>query len=67
MNVGSPSHEPGIGAFANYWPDDTVSASVYIDGEDVARSGIVARRSRAECQAFAEQWIRDHWPVMVSR
>lgn len=60
LNVGALSHEPGIGAFANYWPDNTVSASVYVDGEDVATSEIVARSSRAECQVFAEQWIRTH-------
>lgn len=60
LNVGALSHEPGVGAFANYWPDNTVSASVYVDGKDVAKSGIVAHASKAECQAFAEHWIRDH-------
>lgn len=51
--------------FANYWPDNTVSASIY-EGEDgdgqltdeVARSGIMSGVSKADCMAKAEDWIR---------
>lgn len=50
----------GPGFFANYWPDNTVSVSIYVGDTRVAESGIVSRGSRAECQAFAERWIRDH-------
>lgn len=63
LNVGAGSDEPGVGAFANYWPDNTVSASVYRDDVEVARSGIVSRATKAECMAFAEQFIRGHFPL----
>jgi len=52
----------GPGYFANYWPDNTVSASILDPNDDaLAKSGIVAHPSRATCQAFAEQWIAEHW------
>ncbi len=50
----------GPGFFANYWPDNTVVASI-LDGEDgreIASSGIVHQGSRAECMAYAEWWIK---------
>ena len=50
----------GDGFFANCWPDNTVSASIWHGDERCATSGVVARRTRAECQAFAEQWIREN-------
>lgn len=62
LSGGAINGEPGVGYFANYWPDNTVSVSVYRDGKRLAESGIVARGSRAECQAFAEQWVREHLP-----
>jgi hypothetical protein len=62
LSGGAPSDEQGAGYFANYWPDDTVSVSVYVDGDDVAASGIVKRRTRVECQAFAEEFVRDNLP-----
>lgn len=52
--------------FANYWPDNTVSASIYANddhedpGDQIAESGIMAGDSRADCQAKAERWIREH-------
>ncbi|MEU5156766.1 DUF6221 family protein [Glycomyces sp. NPDC021274] len=54
----------GTGFFANYWPDNTVSASITdgFDGPALADSGIVPKESRAACQLFAEEWIRQHLP-----
>ncbi|MFG3340547.1 DUF6221 family protein [Glycomyces sp. NPDC048151] len=53
----------GPGFFANYWPDNTVSASIGgEEGPGIAASGIVARETRTACQAFAEDWIRQHLP-----
>lgn len=54
----------GTGFFANYWPDNTVTASITdgFDGPTLADSGIVPRESRAACQLFAEEWIRQHLP-----
>lgn len=57
------SEGPGITFFANYWPDHTVSASIYADGHAVHKSGIVARQNKIECQSFAERWIIDHLSV----
>lgn len=50
----------GVFYFANYWPDNTVSASIYLeeDGDRVAGSGIVQRSSFDDCKRFAESWIR---------
>ena len=54
----------GDGFFANYWPDNTVSASITdgFDGPTLAESGIVSKDSRAACQSFAEGWVREHLP-----
>jgi len=54
----------GDGFFANYWPDCTVSASITdgFDGPTLAESGIVPKMSKALCQSFAENWIREHLP-----
>lgn len=50
----------GPGYFANYWPDNTVSAVIQdANGNHLADSGIRSGISRAECQAFAERWIRE--------
>jgi len=51
----------GPGFFANYWPDNCVSASIIEgeDGKEIASSGLVYLDSKAECQAFAERWIKD--------
>ncbi len=50
----------GPGYFANYWPDNTVSAVIQdASGNELADSGIQSGISRAECQAFAERWIRE--------
>lgn len=50
----------GPGYFANYWPDNTVSAVINdANGNELADSGIQSGISRAECQAFAERWIRE--------
>lgn len=57
------SEGPGITFFANYWPDHTVSASIYADGHAVHKSGIVARQTKIECQFFAERWIVEHLSV----
>lgn len=60
----------GSGYFANYWPDNTVSASIYLGDDEqpteVATSGIVARPSKAACQAFAEEWIAERLAQMAS-
>ena len=49
--------------FANYWPDNTVTASIgEDDGPRLSNSGIVSKESRAACQLFAEEWIREHLP-----
>jgi hypothetical protein len=54
----------GPGYFANYWPDNTVSATLYnAKGEAILKSGIFSGASRAECQAWAERWIRENWPT----
>jgi len=53
------------GFFANYWPDNTVCASAYRGDVEVATSGIVSLGSRAECQVFAERWVRDHSRVLA--
>jgi hypothetical protein len=53
----------GPNFFANYWPDNTVTASVF-DGDPetsdpIASMGVaVPFSSRAECMAEAEKWIR---------
>lgn len=54
----------GTGFFANYWPDNTVTASITegFDGPALADSGIVPKEGRAACQLFAEEWIRQHLP-----
>lgn len=50
----------GPGYFANYWPDNTVSAMLNdSEGNQINHSGIQHGISRAECQAFAERWIRE--------
>ncbi|QCB93285.1 DUF6221 family protein [Cellulomonas shaoxiangyii] len=64
-DVGGDWTLSGDGFFATYWPDNTVSASIYRGDDQVATSGIVSRRSRAECQAFAEGWIREHTRVLA--
>lgn len=50
----------GTGFFANYWPDNTVVASVLdgFDGNELATSGIQAFASKAQCMAYAEWWIK---------
>lgn len=60
--AGGETEGPGWGFFANYWPDNTVSASVFYDGEKIKGSGIVAHQSKADCQSFAEHWVRDNLP-----
>lgn len=49
----------GPGYFANYWPDNTVIADI-LDADDtrIASTGIQSFASRAECQAYAEWWIK---------
>lgn len=49
----------GPGYFANYWPDNTVIADI-LDADDTrtASTGIQSFTSRAECQAYAEWWIK---------
>lgn len=64
-DVGGDWTLSGDGFFANYWPDNTVSASIYRGEDQVASSGVVARSSRAECQVFAERWIREHSRVLA--
>ena len=59
LSDGKGEDAPGVGYFANYWPDNSVSASIYVDGEEVADSGIMARGSKAQCMALAEQWIAE--------
>lgn len=50
----------GPGYFANYWPDNTVIADILdVEGNASDCSGIQSGISRAECQAFAERWIRE--------
>lgn len=50
----------GPGYFACYWPDNTVSAMILdVEGDQLNHSGIQSHNSRAECQAFAERWIRE--------
>lgn len=50
----------GPGYFANYWPDNTVIADILdVEGNALDCSGIQHGISRAECQAFAERWIRE--------
>lgn len=50
----------GEGFFANYWPDNTVVASILdgFDGNELATSGIQAFASKAQCQSYAECWIK---------
>lgn len=62
LSGGANSDESGIGYFANYWPDNTVSVSIYADGEDVFDSGIIRCRSKAACQAYAEEFVRTNLP-----
>lgn len=57
----------GPGYFANYWPDNTVSASIYdLDDlndpytKELAGSGLMGGSSLADCQAKAERWIEEH-------
>lgn len=51
----------GPGYFANYWPDNSVSASVSdAEGVETAASPIIYRDTKAECFAYAERWIRAH-------
>jgi hypothetical protein len=51
----------GPGFFANYWPDNTVVASIVDEyGNALESSGIVSGTSLGNCQSFAESWIREH-------
>jgi hypothetical protein len=59
----------GPGFFANYWPDNCVSASIIEgeDGKELASSGLVYLDSKAECMAFAERWIKEQMAAFQLR
>lgn len=56
----------GPNYFANYWPDNTVVASILDgpDGNELATSGIQPFASKAQCMAYAEWWIRAELTAM---
>jgi hypothetical protein len=50
----------GPGYFANYWPDNTVIVDILdTDGNVTECSNMYHGDSKAECQAFAENWLRE--------
>jgi hypothetical protein len=52
--------------FANYWPDNTVIASILDgpDGNQISTTGIQPFASKTQCMAYAEWWIRAELTAM---
>lgn len=59
----------GPNYFANYWPDNTVIASILDgpDGNELATSGIQPFPSKAQCMAYAEWWIQAELVATASK